>query len=152
MPPLIGPEPAFGISAEVARGLIRDVTSRKHKEYWQSIYGQRQAKVFLRRPIAERAGQLLDLSRNQLQILTGLLTVHCHLNRHLCKLGLVDNPVCGRCKQAFERALHVVCHREALVALRFRHLSQHFLEPPDCDDIAVSRILHFVQSAGLLKA
>jgi hypothetical protein len=35
--PLIGPEPARGISAKVARGVNRDWTSRKHEERWQSI-------------------------------------------------------------------------------------------------------------------
>jgi ribonuclease HI len=39
--PLTGPEPALGISAKVARGVIRDWTSRKHEEHWQSIHGQR---------------------------------------------------------------------------------------------------------------
>jgi len=45
--PLTGPEPALGICAEVARGGIRSWTSRRHKEYWQPIQGQRQAKGFL---------------------------------------------------------------------------------------------------------
>jgi len=43
--PLIGPEPVLGISAKIARGVIRDCTSRNH-ERWQSICGQRQAKGF----------------------------------------------------------------------------------------------------------
>jgi hypothetical protein len=43
--PLIGLEPVLGISAEIARGVIRDCTSRNH-EHWQSICGQRQAKGF----------------------------------------------------------------------------------------------------------
>jgi hypothetical protein len=47
--PLKGPEPAFGTSAKVAREVIRDWTSRKHKEHWQSIHGQRQAKGFLKK-------------------------------------------------------------------------------------------------------
>jgi ribonuclease HI len=33
--PLIGPEPALGISAKAAREMIRDWTSRKRKEHWQ---------------------------------------------------------------------------------------------------------------------
>jgi hypothetical protein len=45
--PLIGLEPALGISAKVARGVIRDWTGGKHEEYWQSIRGPRQAKGFL---------------------------------------------------------------------------------------------------------
>jgi len=45
--PLTGPEPVLCISAMVARGVIRDWTSRKHEEHWQSIHGQRQPKDFL---------------------------------------------------------------------------------------------------------
>ena len=47
------------------------------------------AKGFLKRTPAKRAGELLNLSRNQLRMMTGLLTGHCHLKGHLFKLGLV---------------------------------------------------------------
>ena len=72
--PLIGPEPAFGVSAKVAMGVVRGWTSRKHEEFQQSICGQRQAKCFLKRLSAKRAGELLIFSRNQLRIMMGLLT------------------------------------------------------------------------------
>jgi hypothetical protein len=127
--------------------LIRGWTSRKHTEYWQSVRGQRQAKGFLKRPSAKRAGELLSLSRNQLRILTGLLTGHCHLKGHLFKLGLVNSPKCDRCKQASETASCVFCECEALAALRFRYLGCYFMKPGD----PVSRILHFVQCVGLLN-
>jgi hypothetical protein len=39
--PFIGPEPALGISAKIARELIMEWTNRKHAEYWKSIHGQR---------------------------------------------------------------------------------------------------------------
>ena len=35
--PLIGPEPALGVPAEVARVVIRGWKSRKHEEYQQYI-------------------------------------------------------------------------------------------------------------------
>lgn len=85
--PLIGTEPPFGTSVKVARAVIRDWTSRKHEEHWQSILGQRQAKDYLERPSAKRAGKLFNLSRNQLRKMTGLLTGHYHLNGHLFRLG-----------------------------------------------------------------
>jgi hypothetical protein len=69
--PFIGPEPALSISAKIAREVIRGWTNKKYKEYWQSIQGQRQAREFLKRPSARRAGELLNLNRNQLRILTG---------------------------------------------------------------------------------
>jgi len=56
---------------------MREWTSRKHKEYWQSTHRQRQTKGFLKRPSAARAGELYSLSRNQPIILVGLLTGHC---------------------------------------------------------------------------
>jgi len=85
--PLTGLEPALSISAKVARLVVMDWTSKKLEEHWQSICGQRQAKGFLKNPSVERAGELLSLSRNQLRIMTGLLTGHCHLRGQLFKLG-----------------------------------------------------------------
>jgi len=43
--PLIGPEPALGISAKVAVGVISNRTHRKHYKHWQSICGQRQGGI-----------------------------------------------------------------------------------------------------------
>jgi hypothetical protein len=39
---------------------------------------------------------------------------------------------------------------EALVILRFMHLGRYFFKPGDFADISFSKILHFVESAGLL--
>jgi hypothetical protein len=75
-----------------------DWMCRKHEEHWQSICGKRHTEGFLEKPSAKEAAELLDLSRNQLRILTGLLTGHCHLIGHLIKLGLVNIPKCDRCK------------------------------------------------------
>jgi hypothetical protein len=130
--------------------VIREWTSRKHEEHWQFIRGQRQPKGVLKKPSAIKAGELLSLSRNQLRIMTGLLTEHYHLKGHLFKLGLVNSPECDRCKQASETASHVLCDFEALATLRFRHLS-YFMKQGDFEDISVSKILHFVHGAGLLN-
>jgi hypothetical protein len=86
--------------------------------------------------------ELLSLNRNQLRILTGLFT------GHLSKLEPVDSPECDRCKQASETALRVLGDCEALATIRFRYLGYHFMKPGDFKDISVSRLLHFVQSAG----
>jgi hypothetical protein len=80
-----------------------------------------------------------------------LFTGHCHSKGHVFKLGLVDSPECDRWKQASETASHVLGDCEALAALRFRYLGYHFMKPGDFKDIPVSRLLHFVQSAGLLN-
>jgi hypothetical protein len=124
--------------------------SRKHEEYRQSIRGQRQAEGFLKRTSAKRAKELFGLGQNQLRILTGLLTGYCHLNRHLFKLGLVHSRC--RYKQAISTVLYALCVCKALATVSFRHLCQHFMKPRDFEDITITRILLFVQDAGLLNA
>jgi hypothetical protein len=47
---------------------------------------------FLKGPSAKAAAALFKLSRNQLRILTGLKTRHCHFEGHPCKLGQVSSP------------------------------------------------------------
>jgi hypothetical protein len=48
-------------------------------------------------------------------------------------------------------ALHGLCDREALATLTFTHLGWLCVKPCDFEDVSVSRIVHFVQSAGLLN-
>jgi hypothetical protein len=149
--PFIGPEPASGISIGVARKAIRDWTIANHKKYWRSLTGLRQAKRAIQGPSAERAKELLNLNRNQLRWVVGLLTGHCHLNGHLFKLGLSNSPNCDRCQRENETATHILCECEALAYLRFRHLGQYFMEPSDYFDVPTYKILHYVRGAGLLK-
>lgn len=63
--PLRGPQPVLGISAKVSRKVISNWTSRKHKERWQSVRGQEQARAFLKDSLLKRDGELLSLSRSQ---------------------------------------------------------------------------------------
>ena len=47
---------------------------------------------------------------------------------------------------------HVGTVRQALPGLRFRLLGHHSLKLDDFAEISNSKVLHFVQSAGLLNA
>jgi hypothetical protein len=82
--PLRGTNAMLGTPVKSVRQ-IRDWRSRQHKEHWQSIHGQRQAKGFLKNP-PKQAGELLNLTTNQRRILTWLLTGHCHLRGRVFKL------------------------------------------------------------------
>jgi hypothetical protein len=50
-----------------------------------------------------------------------------------------------------ETDTHILCECEAIAYLRFRHLGHYFMEPGDCQDAPVSKILHFIRSVGLLE-
>jgi len=82
----------LGLDEQKTRGVLAD-------HLWTKVgYG------FLKRPSAKKAGKLLNLSRNQLLIIMGPLTGHCHLKGHLFIVELVKGPEGDRCKQAFEMA------------------------------------------------
>lgn len=40
---------------------------------------------------------------------------------------------------------------DTLATLRFRHLGNHFMKPGDSEHTSVSKILHFLQGAGMLN-
>jgi hypothetical protein len=93
----------------------------------------------------------LKLNRDQLRWIVQLFTWHCHLKRHLFKLGLTDVHTCERCLEEDESATHVLCDCEAIARLRFRHLGQFFMAPSDFYDAPISKVLHFIWSVGLIK-
>jgi hypothetical protein len=47
--------------------------------------------------------------------------------------------------------IHILSDCEVLAVLRFRHLGHHFLKPADFAGISISKVLHFIQTAGLLN-
>jgi hypothetical protein len=65
-------------------------------------------------------------------------------------LGLTDNPTCERCLEENESATHI-CDCEVIAYLRCRHLGQFFMEPNDYYDAPINKVLHFIQSVGLIK-
>lgn len=83
--------------------------------------------------------------------MTGFLTVYSWKG-YLFKLGLVYSHRCDRCKQTSVTALHILGDCEALEVIRFRHLGHHVLKPVDFANISISKMLHLIQSVGVLNA
>jgi hypothetical protein len=89
---------------------------------------------------------LSKLNRDQLKWVVGLFAGHCHLNGHLFKLGLTDNPTCEQCLEKHESATHILCDCETIAYLRSHHLGQCFMEPSDYYDAPINKVLHFIRS------
>jgi hypothetical protein len=69
------------------------------KEYCESRIGLREVKGFIQGLSARRTKDLLELNRDQLRWVVGLLTGHCRLKWHLFKLVLTDDHICERCTE-----------------------------------------------------
>jgi hypothetical protein len=93
--------------------------------------------------------RFLSFSRTQSKAVTGLLTGHNTLRRHLNLMGLSDSPLCRKCGADDETSAHILCECEALASIRHAYLSSFFLEPEDIKSISFGAIWNFSKVTGL---
>jgi len=76
----------------------------------------------------------------QSRVVTGLLTDHNTLRRHLYLPGLLDSPLCRKCGVGEETSAHILCECEALASLRHVYLGSFFLELDDIKSLGLGVI------------
>jgi len=101
------------------------------------------------RPCPGTRIKFLSFNRTQSRVVTGLLTGHNTLRRHLYLLGLLDSPLCRKCGVKEETSTHILCECEALASLRRMHLGSFFLEPEDVKSRSLGAIWSFSRATGL---
>ena len=87
--PFTGPEPILGLQYSVVKRAIEDWMERKYTECWKSGKDFKHSKALMEGPQQGRATKLLNMSRQQLSVVIGLLTGHLGLNGHLYKIGKI---------------------------------------------------------------
>jgi hypothetical protein len=73
----------------------------------------------------------------------GLFIWHCHLKGHLSKMGLTISPTCKRCLEKMNQP-----HMSYVIV----RLQLTTMEPAYCQNTPLSKILHIISSAELLKS
>ncbi|XP_061715609.1 uncharacterized protein LOC133523872 [Cydia pomonella] len=79
----MGPEPALPMSADVTKGVIEKVKEMEAQREWEEETSCRQSKMMVKGIDHKRTRYLLKLGKSSLRILTGIITGHNTLNRHL---------------------------------------------------------------------
>ena len=126
----LGPELALGVSRQDFRRKLGHWLGNQHGAQWQSLGDtQRQAREFISGPSFSTRAKFLTLNRVQSRVVTGLLMGHNTLRRHLYLLGLLDSPLCRKCRVGVQILSHILCECEALASLRHGYLGSFFLEP-----------------------
>ncbi|MBZ5797688.1 hypothetical protein K8353_47535, partial [Burkholderia contaminans] len=77
--------------------------------------------------------------------MTGLLTGHCHLKRHLHMIRVIDVPECGWCMEDEETASHILTECPAIARVRERHFGICVLNPEDVKSIHPRKICAFAR-------
>jgi hypothetical protein len=141
----IGPEPALWVSSQDLRNKISHWLGNQHCRHWQDLGStQRQACELIPGPCRGTKTRLLSFNRIQSRVVTGLLTGHNTLQRHLHLMGL-----CRKCGADDKTSAHILCRCEALASLRQVHLCSFFLEPENIKNICLGAIWNFSKEAGL---
>jgi hypothetical protein len=146
----VGPEPALGISRQDLQSRINRWLGNQHQTRWCNLGdSQRQARELISGPSRGTTIRLLSLTRAQSRVVTGLLTGHNNLCRHLHLMGLTDSPLCRKCGAEDETSAHILCRCEALASIRQAHLGSFFLDPEDIKSQTPGAIWCFSKAAGL---
>ncbi|KAG5895351.1 hypothetical protein JTB14_003148 [Gonioctena quinquepunctata] len=92
--------------------------------------------------------EILSLDRRDIKTVTGLLTGHNHLNRHMELIGITDDPLCRWCLEDDETSSHILTECPALVHQREINLGSIILNPEDVKEIQLRKLLNFVKEIG----
>jgi hypothetical protein len=122
----VGPEPALGVSRQDLRNRINRWLGNQHQRQWRNLGDSRQARELILGPSQDTRIRLLSLTRAQSRVVTGLLTGHNTLHRHLHLMGLIDSPLCSKCGAEDETSAHILCRCEALASIRHVYLGSFF--------------------------
>jgi hypothetical protein len=105
-----GPEPAMGVSRQDIRRSFSLWMFNQHRIWWQGLGDtQRQARELNSGPCLGAKARFLSFNRIQSRTVTGLLTGHNAVRRHLHVKGLSDSPLCRRCGAEDETSAHILC-------------------------------------------
>jgi len=150
--PLLGTEPAVGITKCSVREAIRNWTAVQHLRACIDLPGLRHGKLIIDIPCKIRADDLLKLGRNQLKMAIAIYTGHAPVRGHLYTVGLFDgDPICRFCGMETETVQHIICCCEALAGQRYNVFGRPTVEPKDISTASVRDLWFFIRGAGLLR-
>nr|XP_022904347.1 uncharacterized protein LOC111416527 [Onthophagus taurus] len=144
------PEPIITSFLSTQIEIIKDFTYKKFMNWWGKVKGCYLFKELLYYPSAEAALSFVKLGRNALRIVTGLVTGHCKVNKHLHNLKLAVNPLCRFCEESEETVRHILCDCPTLQDLRMRDFGEEWPSTDGIRNAFLRCILAFGNSLGWL--
>lgn len=147
--PFVGPEPFCSISMQTFKSTLQKAEMHARSDLWHASPGMRHSKLMLGDFNLKRTMVCTSLPRSALRILTGFLTGHCSLRKHLMRIGLSNESDCRFCGDLEETPLHLLLDCPALMHSRHRCLGMYLVEEPELHELDPKKILNFIKALGL---
>lgn len=106
--------------------------------------------MFLAAPTEELAKIVLNLSKDELRTIVGVITGHIDLNSYLKRIGRRDDPLCDRCSLGEETAQHFFCECPAWASHRRDLYGSEQLNPTEVLTAEISKVNAFIKRTGRL--
>ena len=88
----------MGLAQCHIKSALKEWSLSRLRERWLDAEGCRQAKMLVPTVDLKKTRWLMQMSRQSLSLMVGILTGHCGLNRHLSLMKVVPDPTCPKCK------------------------------------------------------
>ena len=138
------------VTVDILQKSLSRWLGNQHRAQWQGLGDtQRQARELISGPSLGSRAKFMTFNKFQSRAVTGLLTGHNTLRRHLHLLWLHGSPLCRKCGAKEETWAHILCECEALASLRHVHQGSFFLEPENIRRIGLGAIWTYSRATGL---
>ena len=98
----------------------------------------------------KRTSELMLLNREKVRIVTGFLTGHCKLGKHLRQLGIIEEGICRFCGDGAESPLHLLQDCVAIIPQRWKHLRALYPTAAQLRTLKLDQILSFLKELKLM--
>ena len=109
--------------------------------------------LFLKKFDNNRFNFINRVGKENIRIITGILTGHCGLREHLHKMKLIDEKVCRLCHNANENIIHFLreCDDTEIRQIRERIFLTCELQNENLGIIDPTKLMKFVKDTGMFK-
>ena len=144
----LGPEPLIAIEQPLIRKLTNTWLDDQIKTAWRGSNGCEHSKCFIYETSGRVSDQIMDMSKNEIRIITGLITGHCKLNQHLVRMGIRNDPDCDLCGRTAETAKHILCECAVLANQRKKHFARSPTNPGSLCKDNLYKIIKFYKECS----
>ena len=117
---------------------------------WAKLPGLKHSKITMGGYNPKRTTELMLLNRDKVRVVTGFLTGHCRLGKHLRQLGIAEEGVCRFCGDGAETPIHLLQDCVAIISQRWKHLRAISPTAAQLQTLKLDQVLDFLQELKLM--
>jgi ribonuclease HI/retron-type reverse transcriptase len=143
----VGPKPSLPIPRSIVKLEIIQHCNEIVNLRWGRLNSCRQTKIFFPEIDKKRTKLLMNMNRTNLKLLISVYTGHCGLRKHLCTLGLSDEPTCPKCGEADDAPEHLIANCRYYSKIREEFLGHTRLGSLELKCTNVHNLLGFLHAS-----